>query len=181
MVLATQLYFIIINDHLDIIFFEYSSNIRMKTCYMHLGHAQVIWEKLRQPHDPGHNSVLSALNILWYPRRIINFKSFWSVWWLDMQSTVVVSLSSHDHITVDCHQQGKQRIAALPWHTCRQQFACLIWLAVDITALTHTLKPRHRCWAGAAARGVVSSGTLASRDSAAGSVRTLMDVKDIPS
>lgn len=51
---------------------------------------------------------------------------------------------------------------------------------MDVTALTETLKQCRMSLAGATASGVMSSGTLASRDRVAQSALDLMDLEDIP-
>jgi hypothetical protein len=107
-------------------------------------------------------------------------KSFWPERWLDMQPTWVISSSSHDLIATDCHLQIKLRIAALPWHTWRPRYVQMIWMPVDFTALTETLKQCRMCWAGAAASGIVSSSTVAFGARLARTSFPLMDREDIP-
>ena len=55
----------------------------------------------------------------------------------------------------------------------------MIRSSADIKALTKTFKPRQQVRAGASAGGVVSSSTLPSRDSAAGSALAMVNVMDI--
>ena len=106
-------------------------------------------------------------------------KYFWSGGWLELQTASVISPSTNDLIATDCHVLIELRTTAPPWHTCSQRYAQMIWAPVAVTALTETLKQCLLSFAGASASGVMSGGTLVSRDWVIQSALALMDLKDI--
>ncbi len=91
-------------------------------------------------------------------------------------------LDTIDLITIDCHVHVELRNTAPPWHTCRQRYDEMIWAPVAVTALTEPLKQCHMFLAGATAIGIMSGGTLASRNwvTRLALAPTRMDLEDIP-